>query len=118
MNARAARIEVVIDELVLHGFPVSGRDEVARALRSELASSLAGWRPGEGRDAGQVDGGSFILAAGATPEAIGRQIARQVGVALGSGPASSRRPPATGSRPPAPGNAAVARPAGEKGGAP
>ena len=91
MSTRRASIEVIIDELVLHGFAPSDRDEVARALQSELATSLEGWRPGGGRVVDRVDGGSFSVAATVTPAAIGREVARRVGQVLAGGPADPRR---------------------------
>jgi len=43
MSARPGRIEVVIDELVLHGFEARQRDGIVAALRAELAAALEGW---------------------------------------------------------------------------
>jgi len=72
------RIEVAIDELVLHGFDPRHRAQIAEAVATELAASIQGWRPRAGLTAARLDGGSFDVPGGAPPAAVGRSVARQV----------------------------------------
>lgn len=74
-----ARIDLTIDELVLHGFPRASRYQIAEALEQELAWLI------ESRGLPTVIGTGDVpavaapvvhLAPAAAPEAIGRQIAR------------------------------------------
>ena len=89
MNARPGRIEVVIDELVLHGFEARQRDEIAAALRAELAAALEGWTPAAGSSADRLEAGSFALPDAASPALVGQRAARQIGQALDAGAAGS-----------------------------
>ena len=78
-----SRIEVEIDELVLHGFDrVDGR-AVADAVERTLASRLAAGeiRP---RAADRVDGGSFAVPTRASPQAIGTSVAGRLHRSLGT----------------------------------
>jgi hypothetical protein len=84
----ARRIEVSIDELVLHGFDPSSRDEIASSVRAELAAALVGWMPRQRADVGRVDGGSFDVPTAAGPTVVGRGAARAIGKALIAGAAS------------------------------
>ncbi len=85
MSARPRRIEVAIDELVLHGFDRSQRDGIAAAVRAELAAALEGWGPAAGISAGRLEAGSFTLPAAAPPAAVGRGVARQIRQVLDAG---------------------------------
>lgn len=92
MSPGRRRVEVVIDEIVLHGFPPSHRDGVAAAVQAELAASLAGWSTSSGSVTDQLDAGSFTLAAAASPAAVGQGVARLVHRSLpglGAGPAGT-----------------------------
>jgi hypothetical protein len=73
-----SRIDLTIDELVLHGFPRAGRYRIAEAMQQEMATLIEarGFPP-------TLDTGEFAalsapdvqIPAGARPEVIGRQIA-------------------------------------------
>lgn len=71
-----ARVDIVIDELVLHGFAPGDRHAVAEALQRELAALLAAPDTAfKTHDAAVVDGGT--LPAG-PPDAVGVAAARAV----------------------------------------
>ena len=103
MSARPRRIEVAIDELVLHGFDRSQRDGIAAAVRAELAAALEGWGLAAGISVDCLEAGSFTMPAAAPPAVVGRGVARQIrqvlpggmggadGVREGSGQTGSRR---------------------------
>jgi hypothetical protein len=82
VTARPRRVEVAIDELVLHGFDVRHRHSIAEAVQAELAAVLQGWSPTAGASAGRLEAGSFAVTAAAPPAAVGRGVARQVGQAV------------------------------------
>jgi hypothetical protein len=82
MSARPRRIEVAIDELVLHGFDVRHRHQIAEAVQAELAAVLQDWSPRTGASAGRLEAGSFAVPAAAPPAQVGRGVARQVGQAV------------------------------------
>jgi uncharacterized protein YfaP (DUF2135 family) len=82
MTGTGPRVEVVIDELVLHGFDPARGAAVAEALAAELAAGLEGWRPGTGWSAREAPGGSFPVSPSATPAAVGAAAARQVRATL------------------------------------
>jgi hypothetical protein len=73
---------VRIEELVLHGFARRDRHEIAAAVEAELAWLFTGQLPavaqGGHRWRERVEGGSFPLARGARPAAIGAQIAAAI----------------------------------------
>ncbi len=94
MTGRARHVEVVIDELVLHGFDPRHRERIAEAVRAELAATLQGWSGVEESSVARVDAGSFTVPAAAPPDAVGRRTARLVSQVLqGSGKqAEPRRP--------------------------
>jgi hypothetical protein len=81
-EAAGQRIELQIDELVLHGFARIDRYRIARALESELARliSTRGMPPAweKGADLRSLDGSAVKLPAGARPDVVGRQVAREV----------------------------------------
>lgn len=74
------RVEVEIEELVLHGFArndgVAVADAIERTLRSRLAST--GGRFGETRTIDRIDAPTIELAASASPRAIGGAVAERV----------------------------------------
>jgi hypothetical protein len=82
MSSPARRIEVVIDELVLHGFDPRHRDRIADAVRAELAVALEGWSLAAGDSVTSIDAGSFTVPAAALPAVVGRAAGRQVGQIL------------------------------------
>jgi len=72
-------IRLHIEELVLNGFAPGDRQRIGAAVEQELVRLLAE-RPlpaalAQGRPRERVDGGSFRLATGAKPGAVGAQIA-------------------------------------------
>nr|WP_041756766.1 hypothetical protein [Bradyrhizobium sp. ORS 278] len=93
-----------IGELVLHGFAGIDRHAVADAMQRELGRLLAGaeaWRSlaasGRPADGHRLDVGQVSVAADASPEAVGIQIARAIHGGLtpsaaGSRPVRSGRP--------------------------
>ena len=78
---RPARVEVHIEELVLHGFAPGQRYRIAEALERELTRLLAERGLSPGRP--PVDG-AFEVRAGARPEVVGRQVAAALQQAIGS----------------------------------
>jgi hypothetical protein len=80
-------IELDIDELVLHGFAPGDRAGIAGAVQSELARLFAEHgvpaRLNTSSMIPHLDGGSFPVAAGASPAGIGAQVARMVYGGLG-----------------------------------
>jgi hypothetical protein len=87
MSAGPRRIEVAIDELVLHGFDVRHRHQIAEAVQAELAAVFRDWSPTAGASgsrlsAGRLEAGSFAVPAAAPPAQVGRGVARQVGRAV------------------------------------
>ena len=85
MSARPGRIEVVIDELVLHGFEARQRDGIAAALRSGLAAALDGWIPAAGASVDRLEAGSFTVPDAAPPALVGRGVAGQIHRVLDAG---------------------------------
>jgi hypothetical protein len=70
-----SRIELHIEELVLHGVPEADREAIGHALQDRLTALLAAHSP-EWRDRPRVDAGRFLP--GATPRQIGERIATAV----------------------------------------
>jgi hypothetical protein len=68
-------IELVIDELVLHGFAPSDRGSIAVAVQRELVSLLGTIDPAQLRSADHIDGGHFKVH---SPRLIGGQIANAI----------------------------------------
>ena len=87
MSAGPRRIEVVIDELILHGFGHQHSHAIAAGLRTELAVALANWRPGASTDIDRLDTGSIRHHGGVPPDAFGQTVARHVARALPTGAA-------------------------------
>ena len=77
------RIDLRIDELVLHGI-TGDRARIARAVERELSRRLASSGvPAGARGAARVDGGRFQARPGAPPDAVGADVARAVWTGLG-----------------------------------
>ena len=83
------RIELVIDELVLHGFDARHKHAIGDAVQQQLARALGQhafdlgvFRP---VDAERTDAGSFNARVGASPEALGAGIAQSVLTAVKAG---------------------------------
>lgn len=76
------KVELHVEELLLHGFSPADRARVGAAVERELARLLAerGLPPGlaQGGEFPDLQGGSFRAAAGAPPEAVGAQVARAI----------------------------------------
>jgi hypothetical protein len=89
MTRTRPRIELHIDELVLHGFNPADRRGIGDAVERELARLLAGPSgvPMTPTGADRVDAGSFVHDAGAPPRQVGAQIAGAVHGAVQHGPA-------------------------------
>ncbi len=81
-SQRRGPIRVHIEELVLEGIPQSDRHRIGESLERELGRLLAGEvLPGVLRRGGavpRIDAGSFEVAPGSKPDAVGAQIARAV----------------------------------------
>lgn len=73
---RPARVEVEVEELVLHGFPPLDRDAVQAAVERHLASVL---REGRHTD----DDSPIPLSPGAIEESLGRGIADTISQRVG-----------------------------------
>lgn len=82
------RVEVSIEQLVLHGFAPRDRERIGAAVEHELARLFAE-TPGlpglRGEQAPFVDGGAFDVARDTPADGIGAQIARAVFTACGGG---------------------------------
>lgn len=76
MNAR--RVELHIEELVLHGFHPSDRYRIAAALESELGRLVTegGAEALKAGDRSTLDAGAFSLRTGTHSADVGRQAAR------------------------------------------
>ncbi|MEQ1907479.1 MAG: hypothetical protein ABMA15_01565 [Vicinamibacterales bacterium] len=76
------RIELVIDELVLHGFDARHKHAVGDAVQQQLAHALGQPTFDLGAlgpiDSERTDAGSFNVRAGASVEALGAGIAQSV----------------------------------------
>ncbi len=87
MGMKSARIELHIDELVLHGFAPGDRFRIGEAVERELTRLAAehGLPQGAMKSGGigRVDGGIFRADTVAKPEVIGTQVAQSVHGAIG-----------------------------------
>lgn len=76
------RIEVDIEELVLHGFKSGDRYRIGEAVEQELARMFADEGIPEplegGREVVSMDGGMFEVAEGSRAEVVGAQVAKAV----------------------------------------
>jgi hypothetical protein len=83
------RVEVHIEELVLHGFSPADRHLVAEALESELARQLRDGLPAALVDGGaaieRVDAGAVRVTNPARPASVGTEVAGAIARALGGG---------------------------------
>jgi hypothetical protein len=78
---KPSHIEVVIEELVLHGFAPGDRRRIGDAIERELARLLAvqglpAFATGLALD--RIDGGTFQATPGAPAGTLGGQVAQQV----------------------------------------
>lgn len=82
-----AKINLQIDELILHGFPVSDRHLISAAIQQELAKLFAERGVprslSQGGTIHQLDGGKFEMPAGTRADAMGAQIAQAIYGGLG-----------------------------------
>jgi len=75
------KIELHINELIMHGFAPEDRYRIGEAVEKELANLLTerGMPPQEnGLEIAGLNVGDISIAKGARPEAIGAQVARAV----------------------------------------
>jgi len=81
------RIEILIDELVLHGFSPADRYAIAEALTLELQQLVTAGNPGELAALGNrpfVRAANISLGAGAKAHTVGAQVAKAVHGSLNS----------------------------------
>ncbi len=71
------RIELHIDELVLHGFEHTDRYAIGEAIEREL-TRLLGTGDIRMQSSDRIDAGSLTLASGAKPQRIGTQVAGRI----------------------------------------
>lgn len=73
------KIEIHIDELVLHGFSRTDAPEIGDAVRREISRliELRGLSPGL-VDIDHINAGEFFPAPGARPGSVGSQLGRSV----------------------------------------
>ena len=84
----SARIEFIIDELVLHGFSPTERYAIGEALSLELQRLAVTSGPGgltSLKDASSLRASDLTLQPGAKPAALGAQIAGAVHGSLSAG---------------------------------
>ena len=81
------RVDLHIEQLVLHGFPASDRQRIGNALQRELQRLVAeqGLPRAIGSDStiARLDAGAFDVVPHATAETIGAQVARVLYQGLG-----------------------------------
>jgi hypothetical protein len=79
---KARNLQVVIEELVLRGFPAEAGGAIAEGLRAELERRLGTAAAGEtlpaGRNASFVDAGAFPVSPGTGATEIGGAAARAI----------------------------------------
>jgi hypothetical protein len=75
------RVEVEIEEFVLHGFPPLDHNAVAEAARRELAQLVVAAPPPD-RGAAALDAGSFAAPEGPDARELGARIASRLGEVL------------------------------------
>lgn len=80
---RPSRVEVRIEELVLHGFSSLDRHAVGDAVQRELAARIAEEGSVAPLPAGVVDAGEFTAPSGLAADALGTRIAQHIAEALG-----------------------------------
>jgi hypothetical protein len=75
------KVDLHIEELIMHGFAPEDRYRIGDAVEKELANLLAerGMPPLEnGLEIAGLNVGDILIAKGAKPQAIGAQVARAV----------------------------------------
>ena len=91
---RPSRIEVHIEELVLHGFDPRDRLSIGDAVQSELSRLFAQadmTLPRRDVHVDSVDGGTFVMERAAPGEGVGSHVARRVAASTSPGsPARDR----------------------------
>lgn len=94
MTHTSPKVEVIIDELILHGFPVSERYAIGEAVMREMGRRLAesNTRFDFQRDADLhvLDAGRISVSPPARPESVGAQIARAVHAGLSASSQGSK----------------------------
>jgi hypothetical protein len=80
---RPSRVEVWIEELVLHGFSALDGHAVGDAVERELGARIAAQSAVAPLPAGHVDAGEFDAPDGLGADALGSRVAEHVGMALG-----------------------------------
>jgi hypothetical protein len=87
--SRRPDVELVLEELVLHGFPAADRRRIAAAVERALAARIAEGDLPPGLAGGgalaRLDGGSFAVERGASPESIGARVAESILSSAGGG---------------------------------
>lgn len=80
MEMKRPRLELHIDDLVLHGIAPGQRHEIASAMEDELSRLLLEGGPGAAgsRSVPRLDAGTVTMPPGAAPSLVGRDIARAV----------------------------------------
>ena len=98
MAVRPQAIDVVIEELVLHGFDPADRLAIADAVEAELTKLIAakGWTAPISLET--VQAGHFRAADG-RPASVGRETAKAVHRGLSSATASAHPPRNEGGKP-------------------
>jgi hypothetical protein len=75
-------IELVIDELSLHGFDRRDRDRIVEAIQDELTSLLSGSANNSpfstSGHVDRIDAGTMRVPQGASPAVVGSQVAQAV----------------------------------------
>jgi hypothetical protein len=76
------KLDITIEELVLHGFPAADRNRISEALQHEFARLLTTeGTPASFRNGGNIqsmNAGSIRLAAAGGPRKVGAQVAQAV----------------------------------------
>ena len=78
---KSTRVEILIDELVLHGFSPADRDVIGDALQRELGRLVTGSQLGEQASTRSIDTVRTprpVISAQARPAVVGAQAARAV----------------------------------------
>ncbi|HEY9631531.1 MAG TPA: hypothetical protein V6C84_29925 [Coleofasciculaceae cyanobacterium] len=74
-------LELQIEELILHGFAPGDRTRIGESVQQELTRLLTEAMPdslAQGRAIDQINDGTFEMALGMKPEAVGVQIAQSI----------------------------------------
>ena len=92
-GAAPARVDLCIDELVLHGVAARDRHRAADAIERELARLIADHGVPPGLAGGSIDDApapAVVMPRGARPEQLGREVALAIYRALASAPRVER----------------------------